>query len=210
MLRRALALLLVSLAAPLDSLAQTTADNKFLPPCEGDIWWADSDANRSDFDFWVGEWQVFDKASGLLVGFDDISEIRGGCALRQHWRHMNDQYSPPGAPWRMRGGSDTSLAADGRWHQVWIDNNGGYIHLSGGLDENGVMVLQSDWMEYRDRAGTGYKVRHRWHWAPQEDGTIHNWGFQQSELPAQSDWVKYYDIVYRRNVKGGPSAYYKP
>ena len=85
----------------------------FAPPCEGKVWWADSTAGREDFDFWVGEWQVFDRESGLLVGFDDVEKVFGGCAVRQHWRHMNDAYTLPGAPWRMQGGSHTTLV--GEW-----------------------------------------------------------------------------------------------
>lgn len=181
----------------------------FSPPCEGAVWWAESDASREDFDFWVGEWQVFDRESGLMVGFDDVEKVFGGCALRQRWRHMNDVYTIAGASWRMQGGSHTALGADGLWHQTWIDNNGSRIPMAGQLDDNGVMVLQSDWIEYADRSGNAIRVRHRWHWDPQDDGTIHNWGFQQTESPRKTDWVKYYDIVYRRNAPGGPSAIYR-
>lgn len=110
----------------------------------------------------------------------------------------------------MQGGGDSAIGPDGNWHQSWIDNNGGHIQLSGGLDENGVMVLQSQWVEFTDRAGNKRKTRHRWHWAPQEDGTIHNWGSQQAELPQVTDWVKYYDIIYRPNVTGGPTVNVNP
>ncbi|HKJ15717.1 MAG TPA: hypothetical protein VJ984_00020 [Xanthomonadales bacterium] len=201
---------LLLLALPLTSFAQDDQQPEFTPPCEGAVWWTETDATRSDFDFWVGEWMVYEKESGLMVGFDMIEEIRGGCAIRQHWRHMNDLYSIPGASWRMQGGGDSSLGVDGKWHQTWIDNNGSHIQLSGGLDDDGVMVLQSDWMEFTDRQGNKRKNRHRWHWAPQDDGTIHNWGFQQTELPQASDWVKYYDVIYRPNVVGGPTSNLNP
>lgn len=208
MRRRLLMTVLTLLTVPLTTPAEEGPEPEFQHPCEGEVWWADTGANRSDFDFWVGEWQVFDRESGTLVGFDDIRKVYGGCALRQHWRHMNDRFTLPGASWRMQGGSETALAADGRWHQVWIDNNGGYIHVAGGLDGEGVMVLQSDWIEYTDRAGNSQKLRYRWHWAPKDDGTIHNWGLRQRATSELSEWTTVFDIVYRPNAPGGPTAHF--
>lgn len=207
MFRKTLTICLLLCSVPIVVTAQ---DSDFQHPCEGGVWWTESDATRADFDFWVGEWMVIDKDSGLLMGLDMIEKIRGGCALRQNWRHMNDAYSIPGASWRMKGGGDSALGPDGKWHQTWIDNNGSHIKLKGGLDEDGVMVLQSGWIEFTDRAGNKRKNRHRWHWDPQEDGTIHNWGFMQTELPEASDWTKIYDVIYRRNEVGGASANVSP
>ena len=190
--------------------AQTTATPEpFEPPCAGKVWWADSDATFGDFDFWVGTWQVYDTSSGELMGFDEIVRLFGGCALRQHWRQMNDRFSLAGAPWRLEGGSFTTLGADGRWHQTWLDNGGSSLPLAGGLDPEGVMVLESEWLEFRTRAGDDVTMRYRWHWDPQDDGTIHNWGFVARAPAAAADeveWQKYFDIVYRRNAPGGPSA----
>lgn len=176
------------------------------PPCQGKVWWAESDAAYSDFDFWVGEWQVYERATDVLMGFDQITKAFNGCALSQHWRQMHDRYAAPGSTLRLQGGSHTALGADGRWHQTWIGNDGSNIPLSGGLNKDGVMVLESDWIEFTNRQGQAVKYRNRWHWAPQEDGSIHNWGQAQSGNPDKPEWVTVYDIVYRRNSTGGPTA----
>ena len=193
---------LMLLVAPVACAAQSAA-NDYEPPCQGGVWWTESNATYADFDFWVGEWQVYERETGLLMGFDEITKVFGGCALSQHWRQMHDRYSLPGAPQRMEGGSHTALGADGRWHQTWLANTGSNITLSGQITDEGVMVLESDWIEYRTRRGQDVRVKHRWHWEPQDDGSIHNWGFTRRGDGEGSDWIKYYDIVYRRNAPGG-------
>lgn len=201
--------------APTAAVAQATAGSEeFTPPCAGEVWWADSDATFGDFDFWIGTWQVYDSETGELLGFDGITKVFEGCALRQHWRQLNDRFSQPNAPWRYEGGSLTSLGSDGRWHQTWLDNGGSSLPVAGGLDAEGVMVLESDWLELRTRAGEDVRVRYRWHWDPQSHDAIHNWGFvareSQSEGGSEAiEWRSYFDIVYRRNVPGGPNASFR-
>lgn len=41
-------------------------------------------AQHRQFDFWLGEWEVFGKA-GKLVGRSRIEAVLGGCALAEHW-----------------------------------------------------------------------------------------------------------------------------
>ena len=172
-------------------------------PCSGPVWWAKSEATFADFDFWEGKWMVFDRASGLMVGFDTIEKGLQGCVLIQHWQHLNDIYTTPGTAFRMEGRSHTALGADGKWHQVWVANNGSYLPLSGGLQEDGSMVLETDWIEFNDRQGTLRRSKHRWHWQPMANGNIHNWGFNKQ---GDGEWTQYFDIEYRRNVPGGPTA----
>ena len=190
-------------AAPLHAEESDAAQTA----CSGQVWWADSEATFSDFDFWIGKWQVFDRESGLMVGVDQVRRELAGCIVVQHWTHMNDLYTPPGSPRRMEGYSHTSLGADGMWHQTWIDNGGSRLPLTGKLDEKGVMTMQTPWIEFTTRDGKEVSTMHRWHWAPQDDGTIHNTGY--TRRGKDGDWVKYFDIVYRRNLPGGPTAYYR-
>jgi hypothetical protein len=185
--------------------AQGGQDADFQPPCEGKPWWVDTDARFSDFDFWVGEWQVYDAASGELRGFDDVGKDLGGCILRQRWRQMDDNFSQAGLPWRLQGVSVTGLNADGVWRQLWTDNNGGNMLLTGGYDSKGEMVLTSEWYPTPNRSGAMVQARSIWHWAPQDDGTIKNWGYIQSP-DENAEKRKYFDIVYRPNVIGSAAA----
>ncbi len=86
----------------------------------------------------------------------------------------------------------------------WADNAGSYFPLAGGLDEDGVMVLESGWIGFRNRQGQPVGRQYRWYWKPVDDNTIHNWGLRKTEN--DGEYSKFFDIMYRRNVPGGPTA----
>lgn len=172
--------------------------------CQGKFTFAETNATFEDFDFWVGTWQVLDSASGQLRGFDDINYIADGCVLKQTWNQMDDLFSPASTPMRLQGHSLTGIDATGAWRQMWTDNNGGNIILTGGLQDDGSMVLISEWIETPSRSGGTQQIRYHWHWMPQDDGTIHNWGFAQTGSET-GPMNKYFDIIYRRHIKGGPA-----
>ena len=191
-------------ARPLENGIQTKGE--FTPPCEGEVWWADTDATFDDFDFWLGEWQVYDRNDGTLLGFDTIERELEGCTIRQHWRQMNDRFALPGAPFRYQGASVSGIGASGNWRQTWVDNSAGFMVLEGGLDEDGVMTLESEWLIFDDPQGQRVALQYRWHWAPTADGSISNWGFfrQRAGLSEQDGgWIQYFDIIYSRSQPGG-------
>ena len=84
-----------------------------------------------DFDFWVGEWEVTNQATGALAGYNLVSLEVGG-------RVLVERYSTPG------GFAGMSLnaydAGSDRWHQCWMDSEGTVLDLYGGLVD-GCMVL---------------------------------------------------------------------
>jgi len=107
------------------------------------------------FDFWLGDWQVYD-AKGKLAGSNRVEKLLDGCALQENWM---------GA----RGIGGTSLnfydAARQKWHQTWISAFGP-LYLEGGLVE-GEMVLRG---ERPDQSGQ--KVLHEIRWTPLKDGRV--------------------------------------
>ena len=77
-----------------------------------------------DFDFWVGDWEVTNQATGELAGYNLIEIEIGG-------RVLVERYSTPG------GFAGMSLnaydAGSDRWHQCWMDSEGTVLDLYGGL-----------------------------------------------------------------------------
>lgn len=66
------------------------------------------------FDFWLGEWQVF-TPDGKLAGHNIITLDFNKCVLRE-------QYSTPQG---YRGESlNTYDKNSNQWHQTWVDNSG--------------------------------------------------------------------------------------
>jgi hypothetical protein len=74
------------------------------------------------FDFWVGEWDVFDP-SGKRVGGNVITSVERGFVIQENWTDAG-------------GGTGRSLnfvdPSDGRWNQVWVDDSGRVTRYSGG------------------------------------------------------------------------------
>ena len=84
-----------------------------------------------EFDFWIGEWDVFGP-EGRQVGRNTITSMFGNGMLHEHW-HGNG-----GVEGRSINGYDGTR---GRWHQTWMDSTGDMLLLEGGLVD-GAMVLE--------------------------------------------------------------------
>lgn len=183
--------------------ANTAANSEFRPACSSNTQTPAGTASVNDYAFWEGEWHVYETATGNLMGFDEIKRELAGCVLVQHWRQMNDRYSRPGAPYRFSGRSISGIRSDGKWHQLWVDTEGSHIDVKGGLNSEGQMVLESDWQTAARQDGTELKFKRVWTWAPQSDGTIHNWGV--TKIEGQDDRPSY-DVTYRRNAPGNAAS----
>lgn len=79
------------------------------------------------FDFWVGEWKVLVTGTENVAGQNSIQLINQSCALLENWTGT-------------RGGTGKSVnfynAATGKWHQTWIDNQGGVTFFTGEHRDN--------------------------------------------------------------------------
>ncbi len=96
-------------------------------PCAG--------AEYRQFDFWLGEWEVFDYTNavkGSQVGTNRIEKILGGCALQENWRASDGS----------TGNSYNSyFNLDKKWHQSWVDSSGYRLEIAG-VFKDGKMVLE--------------------------------------------------------------------
>jgi hypothetical protein len=67
------------------------------------------------FDFWIGEWDVYNPAKAL-VGHSLIQKISGGCAILENYNSMGRAYD---------GKSINYYEGDiGKWEQVWVGAGG--------------------------------------------------------------------------------------
>jgi len=108
------------------------------------------------FDFWIGDWNVFN-AKGELAGTNKVERILGGCVIQENWSGTRgsegksfNMYSP----------------ADSMWHQTWVDNEGSRLDLEGGF-EDGRMVLAGD-----SRTPNGGSIHNRITWEKLADGRV--------------------------------------
>jgi hypothetical protein len=124
------------------------------------------DASRAhDFDFWIGEWDVFGP-KGKQVGTNSITPLisgESGGMLHEHWHGQG------GVEGRSINGYD---ADRGCWHQTWMDSTGGVLQLDGGV-RGEAMVLEAPgqritWTRVTDDP-EGAEVRQVWE-SSEDDG----------------------------------------
>jgi hypothetical protein len=150
-----------------------------LRPCSG--------PEYRQFDFWLGEWDVFNPA-GQQIGTNAITATNDGCVLFEDWRDA-------------RGGTGNSFnfyeTNTKRWHQFWVNSNGNAAPLSAASDGtpmpmsgglvDGAMRLQSL---------AGVKPLNRWTWSKVEGGKVRQLAEQSND--EGRTWTIVFDGLYVR------------
>jgi hypothetical protein len=141
------------------------------------------DPIHDDFDFWVGEWDVYGP-NGALAGTNSIRKEEQGCLLVERWTGV-------------KGGTGQSYnfvdLETGRWRQVWVSPEA-TIDYSGGLDETGAMRLEGAIGYGPGKPGNGAKFRGAW--TPNPDGTVTQ-HFEQFD-EAKGVWTDWFVGLYRK------------
>ena len=133
------------------------------------------------FDFWLGEWGVFtNNEERTRIGTNTITKHYSECLVKEEWVDANGN-----------GGFSMNFynPVRGHWRQVWV-SNGFFIDYTGGLDENGRMVLEGE----SDQYVAGSTMGLRGIWSAEENGDV----IQQFEtLDAESgEWKKVFEARY--------------
>ena len=146
-----------------------------IPRCE--------DAAFRQFDFWVGEWEVWG-ARGTVVGSNRITVILDGCALREEYEGVSGY----------RGTSYNSYDRGRRqWHQTWVDNRGLLLRLDGEFDGKRMVLIG---MRLDDKRDT---VWDRTTWSALPDGRVRQvWDHGPSP---EGPWTVVFDGTYVRKEK---------
>ena len=94
-----------------------------------------------------------------------------------------------------KGGSGTSFnmyfSADRKWRQTWVDNQGGRLDLSGGL-QAGMMVLEGESPSQKDPAKL---VKQRITWEKKGENVRQLW---QASRDEGKTWQVLFDGLYVR------------
>lgn len=130
------------------------------------------------FDFWIGEWEV--TANGKLAGHNTITSILGGCVLLEEYSNAAGTFS---------GKSFNYYDdAEGKWHQVWVDNTGIRLNLAGNYAD-GKMVMSGEHVQ------NGATIVDRITWHNNDDGTVRQVWDQSSDNGAT--WQTVFDGLYK-------------
>ena len=130
------------------------------------------------FDFWIGEWEVFDP-KGQKVGENTIEKILGGCSLQESWR---------GASGNVGHSYNIYDRSQKQWHQTWVDNSGTLLKLNGGM-EGGSMVMSGT---TKGKSGT---VLNKISWTPEKADVRQVWQVSTDE---GKTWQTIFDGLYKK------------
>ncbi|MEJ2084814.1 MAG: hypothetical protein P8Y44_03950 [Acidobacteriota bacterium] len=169
-----LAMILLSAIVTVLSASTLVAQEGAPPPtCE-------NDPRYSQFDFWLGTWDVF--VGDQKAGENTITEEEGGCLVLEKW---TDVAGGTGQSYNFFN-PDTE-----KWRQVWVSN---YmtIDYSGGLTENGSMELVGQITYFHNETTLDFLGR----WTLQEDGTVRQYFEQFDE--EKGEMVPIFTGIYHR------------
>jgi hypothetical protein len=172
------AVLLLAMAAPRLARAAEPVATK---PCDA--------APYHQFDFWLGDWRVYDGVTGQLVAKDHIETQFAGCVVQQTMSFVTDMYRRPGVAYRLAGAS-TSRFDGQQWLQLWVDNQWGAIIMKGTPTKDGAMVLDTV------IPSRGRDVRLIWKLEP--GGVVRI--LQYVADTGSGKWEEYGDLIYRREA----------
>lgn len=135
-------------------------------------------AERHQFDFWIGDWEV--TQAGKPAGTNRIDVVLDGCALLENWTGKGG----------VRGHSLNFYDPDrGHWQQTWVDSSGSSLNLTGHF-AGGRMMLSS--------LAPGLKQADRITWTPNADGSVRQlWEHTED---AGRTWTTAFDGLYRRKT----------
>jgi hypothetical protein len=92
-----------------------------------------SSPEASQFDFWVGDWIL--TWTDSLHGTNHIEKLFGNCTLHENFADPKTNYL--GQSWSVYNVNYKT------WQQTWVDNQGGYIALTGGMVGDS-MILKTE------------------------------------------------------------------
>lgn len=137
-----------------------------------------SDHKSSEFDFWIGEWNVY-SAQGL-AGTNSIKPILGGCVLQETWSGSG------GSAGSSFNFYDPSIQ---QWQQFWVWQNGTTLHLSGDYAD-GKMILEGT-----SSLPNGSTIMNRITWFDNPDGTVRQLWEQSTD---GETWTVSFDGMYKK------------
>ncbi len=114
-------------------------------------------SDHANFDFWVGEWVVYDTI-GNKLGENVIQKIENECLITEKWTGV-------------QGSSGRSMnyyePKDSTWNQVWVSNAGNNLNLKGKYMNNSI-VLRSELIRHPNQVYYNQIT-----WTPLQNGTVH-------------------------------------
>lgn len=131
------------------------------------------------FDFWIGEWNVFDTKTGNPAGKSKIELLLGECVIMENWMPAD------GA-----AGKSFNIynAAEKKWRQTYVDANGSLLEFYEGEYKDGKMLFKGKANANELSRLTFFKI---------SDSEVRQLG--ENSKDNGTTWEVVYDLTYKKN-----------
>lgn len=134
-----------------------------------------------EFDFWLGDWDVYVTGTKNYAGHNKIELSSGGCALLENW----DSNASSGKSLNFID------PATGKWRQTWVGSyNNGIQDFTDGEYKDGAMRFVFE------GAQNGQKFIGRFIFYNEKPGQVRQ--FNETSMDGGKTWVTSYDFTYIR------------
>jgi hypothetical protein len=142
-------------------------------PCSGPTY-------RS-FDFWLGDWDVFNANGNSKTAHVRVESVLGGCALREEYTATDGSTGESLSSWN---------AARHTWRQFWVSSKGAIVSIEGNVRDGAIVLTGTE-------QGTHAPDFVRGTWKPDAAGVRET--AQRSQDNGRS-WEAWFDLSFRRPV----------
>jgi hypothetical protein len=139
---------------------------------------ATPDPRAAQFDFWIGNWEL--TSNDQDAGTNTITREFDGAVIMERFRGTAG----------LNGMSVSVFNQNtGKWHQTWVDNQGGYLDFTGGFAD-GKMILS------RRASKDGTEFMQRMVWSNITDKSF-DWSWERSDDKGET-WKVLWPLHYVR------------
>lgn len=161
-----------------DLVRNDAAFKKVIEKLEASVYPCKFDPKYAGFDFWIGDWNVIDYATGTPLGQSKIEKILEGCVILENWQDRitvgkSFNYYDPAAK---------------KWKQNWVDASGNVVWYVGEVKDN-TMYYEGETI---DKNGVVIKVKVTIKKLP--DGSVRH----VAENFVNNAWQKVFDGNYQK------------
>ena len=147
-------------------------------PCKGD-------AHKRQFDFWVGEWDVYVTGTNNLAGHSLIQKASGDCMILENWTSLG--------PVPHNGKSMNYVNPQTKkWEQLWIGSGGGGVPTRFYNGEYRDSVMQ---FVFEVNNAQGKQIG-RFRFFNQGPDQVRQWS--ETSADGGKTWTTNYDFTYKR------------
>ncbi|MCG2459780.1 hypothetical protein K8352_03390 [Flavobacteriaceae bacterium F89] len=135
------------------------------------------DLKMHQFDFWIGDWNVYQFGTDTLAGVSSVKPILGHKSIEENYQNLK---------YKFKGKSlNIYNSKTDKWEQFWVDNSGLSLHLSGEFRDNRMILSDCETVNPCDRIT----------WTTLNDGTVRQ-EWEQSKDGGKT-WKKVFDGHYK-------------